>query len=316
MALKLKMAEPLDVRLKMYIYGESGTGKTVTSLHFPNPLVIDTEGGTDHYAKFFKFYREKTSDPQQVKNLIDDLIEDPQGIKTLVIDPFSVIYDNILLRHESRMKVKSGNPNYTLQPADYKFIRAEVKGLVLRMLSLDMNIIVTARSATEYSKEEFMKIVGTKAEGPKDLPYMFDIVLELTNVDGKFIANVKKDRTNTLPPTFEFSYESFVKHLGIDGLEREPVAFKQKLTLNATTGRQNTVTYNGVELKTAGITSENLAKLAELVSTFGEEATQLKLREEYYIDSILDLKNDEAELFIKNLNTLIENGQIHKTGDN
>jgi Cdc6-like AAA superfamily ATPase len=34
MGLNLKLAEPTDVRLKMYIYGESGTGKTVSSCRF------------------------------------------------------------------------------------------------------------------------------------------------------------------------------------------------------------------------------------------------------------------------------------------
>jgi len=59
-----------------------------------------------------------------------------------------------------------------------------------------MNVIVTARSATLYSQEEFMKILGTKPDGPKDLPYMFDVVLELTKTmrDGKevFIARTEK----------------------------------------------------------------------------------------------------------------------------
>ena len=36
----LKKASEEPVRLKMYVYGESGTGKTVTALHFPNPVVI------------------------------------------------------------------------------------------------------------------------------------------------------------------------------------------------------------------------------------------------------------------------------------
>ena len=52
-----KKAETQADRLKMYIYGEAGTGKTVTSLQFPNPAVIDTEKGTTHYGKFFDFHK-------------------------------------------------------------------------------------------------------------------------------------------------------------------------------------------------------------------------------------------------------------------
>ena len=38
-------AEKEGKRLKMYVFGGSGTGKTVTSLKFPNPVMIDAEKG-------------------------------------------------------------------------------------------------------------------------------------------------------------------------------------------------------------------------------------------------------------------------------
>ena len=50
-------ANKVPRRLKMYIYGESGTGKTVTSLHFPSVACIDTEKGTDFYGEIFDFQR-------------------------------------------------------------------------------------------------------------------------------------------------------------------------------------------------------------------------------------------------------------------
>jgi RecA-family ATPase len=34
-----------DKRLKMLLFGDSGTGKTVTSLYFPSPAVADMEHG-------------------------------------------------------------------------------------------------------------------------------------------------------------------------------------------------------------------------------------------------------------------------------
>jgi len=38
-------ASPTDRRLKMYIYGPHGVGKSVTSLQMPSPAVIDLDGG-------------------------------------------------------------------------------------------------------------------------------------------------------------------------------------------------------------------------------------------------------------------------------
>ena len=141
-----KKAQPSAQRLKMLIYGEAGTGKTVTSLHFPNPAVVDTEKGTEYYGAMFDFHKIESFNPDKVSEALDELLEDPQGFKTLVIDPFTVLYDGIIDKHVSRMRKKTGNPDYTLQPLDYKHIKSDVKMLVSKLLALDLNIIVTARS--------------------------------------------------------------------------------------------------------------------------------------------------------------------------
>jgi len=236
------------------------------------------------------------------------LIENPSGIKSFIIDPFTAVYEALIVKHENKLKVKNGNPSYVLQPADYRFITSEVKSLIQKLLTLDMNVIVTARSGVEYAKEGFMQAIGTKADGPKQLPYLFDVVLELViTPDGKRMANVKKDRTNTLPPVFEFSYQAFTEFMGIEGLERDPIVINQKAALEQKYGRSLVINFKGQELKTAGVTAENLEILQDLAAEFGEDELQAKVREDYLIDSLLDLKDDEAALLIKNIQTLISN---------
>jgi len=300
-----KKAEVQADRLKMYIYGEAGTGKTVTSLQFPNPAVIDTEKGSKHYGKYFDFYRIETSNPKEVLKAIEELIENPQKFKTIVIDPFTPLYEKIMDGQLTRMKIKNGDPNYTLQPKDYRPIRAEVKNLIDRLLSLDMNVIVAARSATLYSQEEFMKILGTKPDGPKDMPYMFDVVLELTKImrDGKevFIARTEKDRTNTLPATFDFTYQSFVEYVGIEGLERDPVIFNQQARMNESVGRNKEIVYAKKKIKTAGVNAKQLGALETFVEKIGQDEMGNILKDDFCIDSLLDLKESEAELLIKDL---------------
>lgn len=300
-----KKAEVQADRLKMYIYGEAGTGKTVTSLQFPNVACIDTEKGSKHYGKYFDFHRIESSNPKEVLKAIEELIENPQGFKTIVIDPFTPLYEKIMDLHLTRLKVKNGNPNYTLQPKDYRPIKVEVKNLIDRLLSLDMNVIVTARSATLYSQEEFMKILGTKPDGPKDLPYMFDVVLELTKTirDGKevFLARTEKDRTNTLPANFDFTYQSFVEYIGIDGLERDPVVFDQKIRMNESVGRNKEIVYAKKKIKTAGVTAEQLGMLEAFVGEIGQDEMSNILKDDFCIDSLLDLKTSEAELLINDL---------------
>jgi len=296
-------AEPRAERLKMYIYGEAGTGKTITSLHFPSTAVIDTERGTDHYGRYFDFNRIQTVDPDIVHQAIDELLQDSNGVKTFVVDSFTSLYDSILDKQVTRMKMKTGNPHYSIQPLDYKFIKAEVKSLVQKMLALDMNVIVTARSKVLYSQEEFMKPIGTTPDGPKELPYMFDIVLELTTTDNIHNATVVKDRTNKLPPTFEFTYKALTDFIGIEGLERDPVVFEQQRRLDERVGRTVEVQFNGEKIKTAGVSGVTLTKLKKAFKTIDAAIIAEKLKADYMAASVLDLKEDEGQLLLQDITT-------------
>jgi len=147
-----------------------------------------------------------------------------------------------------------------------------------------------------------MKIIGVQPDGPKDLPYLVDVVLRLEkDEDGKRLAIVEKDRSNRLPETFEFSYPSFVKYLGVDGLEREAVQFEQQSSFNQAAGRNNEVVFQGTTVLTAGITAAQLEELQTIVSTLDEEVVNHKLLDEYAVTSALDLREDEAAMFISSL---------------
>jgi|APSaa5957512622_1039677.scaffolds.fasta_scaffold00050_24 hypothetical protein len=298
-------AEKQATRLKMLIYGATGTGKSVASLHFPNCAVIDAEKGTEYYGEFFDFERIKTANPTMVKKAIDELLEDPRDRKTLVVDPFTNIYDQIILGFTKKMAIKNGKSDYVLQPLDYRHIKAEVKYMVNKMLALDMNIIVTAKSKTLYSSEDgdFMKVIGTQPDVPKDMPFMFDVVIELYNEGTKHMAIVEKDRTNRLPKDkpFEFSYASFTKYLGNETLEREPVVFNQQQALEDTVGRHAEIKFKGKALKTAGVQAGTLMALEKITKKVGEKATKKRLATDYSVNSVLDLKEDEAILLINDL---------------
>lgn len=290
-------AEAEAPRLKMYIYGKTGTGKTVTALNFPSPAVIDAEDGTLHYGDNFDFYKIRTSDISTIHAALDELLADPGNFKTLVIDPMSVIYDQIQRNKEDRMKDKTGNMNYELQPLDYKSIKTEVKILMTKLLALDMNVIVTARSKPLYAKGEFMKEIGQQPEGHKDMPYMFDVVLELYVADDgeTRMAKVTKDRTNKLPHEFEFSYNSFVEYLGLEILERDADVKKQKDSINIANKRTKEIEYNGEKLFTAGINAETLEELETLLAEVDDQQIKQTLKEQYEVDSMLDLNKKQSE---------------------
>lgn len=298
-------ATPDARRLKMLIYGASGSGKTVTSLHMPGVVIIDMDGGSDWYMNHFKFDRLRTNDVDKVFAAVDELIKEPGNYKTLVIDSITKFWELLQEKHLKKLRVKKGKADYTFQPLDYKAIKSDLKSFINKLLALDMNIVVTAQSKTLYSQDpgEFMKVIGTEADGPKEAPYLFDVVLELTATgEDTRSARVIKDRTNTLPKTpFDFTYQKLTECFGIKELEREPVKLRAEQALNQLTNRNTKIKIGGKDIFTAGVTAETLQKLVVAVKKLSESELRDKLNEDYSVQNILDLREDEARLLYDDL---------------
>ena len=54
MALKGVTPEAKEKRLKMFLFGPAGVGKTTAAIMFPNAYIIDTERGSDFYSDTIK----------------------------------------------------------------------------------------------------------------------------------------------------------------------------------------------------------------------------------------------------------------------
>ena len=300
-------AKPKSNRLKMLVYGETGTGKTVTSIQFPNAAVVDTQKGTEHYGKDYSFHKlnvREPSDPDAIELAIDDLIEDPRDFRTFVVDSMTDVYDRMVQKRLRYKREQSGNPHYEMQPQDWGYLKNRIKFFIHKLLSLDMNVIATAESKKQYSDsdDEFMKVVGTQPDCHKKVPYIFDVVLELTtDNEGRHWAHVKKDRTNSLPSDFEFTYDSFAKYIGVEGLEREADANSQSHEYSEPPQRSKEVEFNGNTIKTAGVDAKQLEHIENIMESVGEKRIREILQNDYFVDSVLDLKTDEADLLIKQI---------------
>ena len=131
---------------------------------------------------------------------------------------------------------------------------------------------------------------------------LFDIVLELMfGPNDTRIAKVIKDRTNTLPKEFEYTYQELTKYLDMKELEREPVALRAVQRLNQVSNRTVAITLDGQTVMTGGITVETFTKLRDIIPHFFERELKDKLQEDYYVGSLLDLKEDEAKQFLTDL---------------
>jgi hypothetical protein len=223
-----RKAETVQRKLKLFLYGEAGAGKTTLSLQFPDAAVIDLERGADLYGDAFRFDVLKAATADEVSSAVSWLLANEHPYQTLVIDPITVYWESlqqkwseIFLRRNSDSKGHRGE-FYNFQPRDWMTIKAEVKELVRKLIALDLHVVVTARIKPKYGPGDNAQIIGETFDGEKSLPYLFDTILKLRR-DGKgrvFAENIK-DRTNKLPKgEFDCSYEVLQDRLGREALSR------------------------------------------------------------------------------------------------
>jgi hypothetical protein len=228
-------ARSLEKRLKLFLWGDSGVGKTTLSLQFPKPVVIDLEGGADLYGEAFDFDVLRASTADEVMEAVQWLLTRPHAYRTLVIDPITVYWDalqkkwsDVFLRRNKGSKGYKFE-FYDLQPRDWMTVKAEFKDLIRKLIALDMNVIVTARQKVQYADGAFMKAIGETFDGEKSLPYLFDTIVRLYRDEkGRFLGECLKDRSNKLPAgAFEVSYARFEELFGKKALARKarPTAF-------------------------------------------------------------------------------------------
>lgn len=218
MALRGKKPEFIEKRLKALFYGAAGVGKTTASIQFPRPYLIDTEKGSEN-TQYIKLLEKtggavfQTSDFFELIEEIKSLLVEKNEYKTLIIDPLTVLYNNILEQSEKKVGSDFGR--------HYGEANKYMKHLLNLLLRLDMNVIITAHSKNEYGQG--MVVIGQTFDCYKKLDYLFDIVFEIQKRGKERIGIVKKTRIEAFSDsdTFPFSYDEIAKRYGKEILEKE-----------------------------------------------------------------------------------------------
>lgn len=225
---KLRGVKPADVekRLKVLFYGKSGAGKTMTSLEFPAPYIIDTEKGAQN--KRYKKALEKsgglkfeTNDFEEIINEIMALLTEKHPFKTLVIDSLSNVYRYLVQKAEEKYGTKY-SVHYTA--AGRQIIR-----LCHLLERLDMNVIVICHAKDEWDNES---ITGQTFDCYRNLDYLFDLIIEVQK-RGKgeksrfgVVRKTRLDECFAEGESFEFSYDSFAEKYGREILEKDVIPEK------------------------------------------------------------------------------------------
>jgi len=231
MALRAKKPEAIEKRLKALFYGSAGVGKTTAAIQFPRPYLIDTERGAenDRYTEILKDSGGaifQTTDFEELMVEVKSLLTEKHEYKTLVIDPLTTLYNDLLDKSAEYLKKNSKEKDATGTEfgRHYSEANKKIKHLVSLLNRLDMNVIITSHSKNEYAQN--MAIIGSTFDCYKKLDYMFDLVFEIQKRGKDRVALVKKTRLEkfTDAETFPFSYTEIANRYGKDVLERDAIA--------------------------------------------------------------------------------------------
>jgi hypothetical protein len=222
--------EAVKKRLKALFYGAAGVGKTTAAIQFPRPYLIDTERGATNDA-----YVEKlnavgglyyfTADFDELVKEVVTLMTEPHEYCTLVIDPMTVLYNDLMDKAAKSLATKEDPEGMAFGRHKAKADR-QVKHLLSLLTRLDMNVIITSHAKKVWGPG--MVDLGQTFDCYAKLDYLFDLVFEIQKRGENRVGVVKKTRCEGFKEseTFPFCYEEIAKRYGQEVLERKAAVEK------------------------------------------------------------------------------------------
>jgi hypothetical protein len=223
MALKARPPEAVTKRLKLFMFGPAGVGKTTAAIQFPNCYIIDAEKGAENYDRLINASGSVVMQTTMMEDVIQEvktLLTEKHEYRTLVIDPITPLFNDLLDKSAEKVGEDFGR--------HYGAANKVMKRFANLIMSLDMNVIITAHAKKEYGQN--LAVLGNTFDGWKQLDYWFDLVIELSKAGKKRFGKVAKTRIETFPDEerFEWSYdavrERYEKQYGVGVLDREAIA--------------------------------------------------------------------------------------------
>ena len=233
MPLSGSMPTQEEQRLKAYLYGPPGGGKTLATLQFKNSYIIDTAKETSRYWKLIQQYKSEVfncSDFYKIKEELIILRDEPHRFQTLVIDEISTPYQKlqrswtdrfILALERKKAKNKVSDDDNLLEDFGYRYwdkVKRDWKEFIDLIRQLDMNVIVTAHQKNKYGLSQ--QIIGITSDSDKDDEYVWDFVFHIIKRGKDYKAVTEKQRvlpveidpeSKRFPDEFDWNYDNLIK---------------------------------------------------------------------------------------------------------
>lgn len=176
--------------LKVALQGDAKVGKTRFALSFPDPRVIDGEHGTDPYAEKYEFQVKHTNTWKGLGEEVAELARKPIIGATLVIDPVTIFYKDMLNDLVELVKKKRGHE--ILSQSEWTIAGRRWFAFLNMLVRLPMHVVLCPRE-----REEYVESVNTKGEEvrrkngnfimecDKQTQYLFDLILRLSTEENK-----------------------------------------------------------------------------------------------------------------------------------
>jgi len=129
--------------VRAVIYGTEGIGKSTLAAQFPNPVILDTEDGTGQ----IDCARVVCHDSMAMESALLDLIGDPQGFQTVVIDSADWA-ERQILEHMLRKDGKRSVEDYGFGKGFVKLAEAftRVMGLCDQLIAKGVHVVMVAHA--------------------------------------------------------------------------------------------------------------------------------------------------------------------------
>lgn len=227
MTLRGLQPEEVTKRPKLFVYGPAGSWKTTVAISFPRPYLIDTERGAEN-----KEYVQRLTDGggayyftasfEDTLAEVKALLAEKHEYRTLVIDPFTIIYNDQIDTAADMHGTEFGRHR--------AFADRKIRQLLNLVLRLDMNVVITAHHKPQWERVSVngkteVREVGKTFDCYPKIDYLFDLVLEIQRRGKECVAIVAKSRIAAFPlaETFAFCYDAIAERYGREILAREAV---------------------------------------------------------------------------------------------